>query len=44
MIVLTLHDGEEYRAAALAVGAGASVSKSHLASALVPTIRRLFTS
>lgn len=42
VIVLTLHDGEEYRRAAVEAHADGFVAKSALAAELVPMICRMF--
>jgi CheY-like chemotaxis protein len=43
IVILTLNDNTEYRAAASAVGADAFVSKLEIGTALLPLIRSLFT-
>lgn len=42
VVVLTLNDSSEYRAAALAVGADGFVTKSEIGTALLPLIHSLF--
>jgi DNA-binding NarL/FixJ family response regulator len=42
VIIVTLHDDEEYRVAAAAAGADGFVAKRIFTTALVPLIRRLF--
>jgi DNA-binding NarL/FixJ family response regulator len=42
VIILTIHDLDEYRAAATAAGADGFVAKQELTTALVPLIRQLF--
>ncbi|MBV8884558.1 MAG: response regulator transcription factor [Chroococcidiopsidaceae cyanobacterium CP_BM_RX_35] len=43
VVILTLNDGTEYRAAAEAVGADGLISKSQFGTALLPLIYSLFT-
>ncbi len=43
IILLTLHDTPEYRAASVAVGADGFVSKANFGTQLVPEIYRLFS-
>ena len=42
VIVLTMHDQEEYRVAAVEAGADGFVAKRELTTVLVPMIRQLF--
>ncbi len=42
VIILTLNDSKEYRAAALAVGADGFVTKSEIGTALLPLLHSLF--
>lgn len=42
VIIVTIHDQDEYRAAAAAAGADGFVPKRELTTALVPLIRQLF--
>ena len=44
VIVLTLHDNDEYRAQARAAGADGYVSKSEFGTQLLPLIHTLYTS
>lgn len=42
VVILTLHDADAYRAAALAAGADGFISKARLATDLLPLIETLF--
>jgi DNA-binding NarL/FixJ family response regulator len=42
VVILTIHDLDEYRAAVVAAGADGFVAKQELTTALVPLIRQLF--